>query len=1033
MTRTKIFQREQGRLSVLLVVAAATTMIATAFAGTGPVVWFDMEETNSLGQVKNLGSAGSASDLTFAQWDCSLTNEAISGKALFSEGTLNCGARFSCPDMTDRTISFWIRRDVDTGPYTDSSYPNFISGGPGSGMRIIFGKTSTSTTVYLASDQAGLVYGEAAVVLKRHVWEHLVFTFEGVQSGTVKFKCYANGTLIVSKTANLTGVNMGGGGVARQMVIGGNGGNRPISCCADEFRIWNRALTAEEVQAEYVRIDKSLIARWQMDAIESDGTDRYVSDISGRGTELHVGPGVTMVTDPLKGPVVRTDGTKSTYASATVPVRFADSTLTAWVNQSSDSPNDNIAKIGTNNGGPRYFLGSGGALIFSATLNSGAAVLGSNTLFPALAAKDSWSHFALRVKNVWDDTKEKYVQTHSIFMNGVMTTGLVSEVSSLTWQSENSDIYLFNLSTTSNLDRPFEGRSTDVRLYTRPLDDAEIAEIARGPAAVSAGADFSVDGDTAILRGTVAPHGSAYYVDGFAGTFRWETVSAPDGATPVIGTPESAVTKVTLPVEGAYVFRLMSEADAYTNADTITVTRLASPAATPTVAVAASASVMRPLRLRLEGTATGAERVFWRKVSGPGGVWFEPSDSPTTEVTFSAAGSYVLRLTGENGGASASADVTVTATDSEGNVALDDGLKIHWPMDIGNAAIERISGVANSLRPDYYNTVFTVGARLHGISSVSNIGYATSDRFLTSFERSASGNFGGSEFATNEWVSVSLWMYRDSRITYETKAPYLLSAHQSLGLRFGRMDNNYSDGFTLQQQGSQGGTGNLNFNLPARSVVDRWTHLYALYSRADGDKDKFAFYVDGVKQTPISSSGFPRPARLTQNAIEICGIKPGRQINTAMGNVTNRTEGGYYSASFPGTVDDIRIYNRPLTEAEIRTLASRPNLSENLPPVFSTDVPMSLRPIARKAFALPMAVFDDGLPTNGTLTCEWRVISGDASKVAFTDERVSATDVSFLKDGAYTLQLVASDGERTSYSPSVYVNVLPIGIKIVLR
>ena len=179
MKLAKTFQMANGGLSVLFVVVAATAMISTAFAETGPVVWFNMEETNSLGQVKNLGSAGSASDLTFAQWDCSLTNEAISGKALFSEGTYGCGARFSCPDMTDRTISFWIRRDVDTGPYTDSAYPNFISGGPGNGMRIIFGKTTKRMTIYLAGD---VVFDANVDVLDRHVWEHLAFTFANTES-----------------------------------------------------------------------------------------------------------------------------------------------------------------------------------------------------------------------------------------------------------------------------------------------------------------------------------------------------------------------------------------------------------------------------------------------------------------------------------------------------------------------------------------------------------------------------------------------------------------------------------------------------------------------------------------------------------------------------------------------------------------------------------------------------------------------------------------------------------------------------------
>ena len=1028
MKLAKTFQMANGGLSVLFVVVAATAMISTAFAETGPVVWFNMEETNSLGQVKNLGSAGSASDLTFAQWDCSLTNESAAGQALYTAGTLNSGARFNCPDMTDRTVSFWIRRDVDTGPYADSDYPHFIAGGPGNGMRIIFGKTTRRVTVYLKED---VLFNEDIDVLDRHVWEHLAFTFANTETRSVDLKIYLNGTqLCAVNDFNLSEATIVGGSGAHQMTIGGNGYNRPICCCTDEFRIWDRALSAEEIREEYARIDKSMVARWQMNAIETDGTDRYVRDISGHGADLHVGPGVTMVDDALKGPVVRTDGTKSTYASAASPVRFADYTLTAWVNQSSETPYDNTRKIGTANSGPRFFLGAGDEIILSAGLNLGTVVFGSNALYPGFAAKDRWSHLAWRVKSDWDEGKGKFVRNYSLFMNGVMTTGLVSEVSSLTWHAVNSDIYMFNLSTASNLDRPYEGRSADVRVYSRALNDAEISEIARGPAAVSAGADFSVDGDAAILRGTVAPHGSDYYVDGFAGTFRWDAVSAPAGAAPVIQSPESAVTKVTLPAVGAYEFRLVSEVDMYAKTSTVTVTRIASASAAPTVSVPATASVTRPLRLRLEGTASGAERVFWRKVSGSGGVWFEPNDTPTTEVTFSVAGSYVLRLTAENGGTLASADVTVTVTDSEGTVALDDGLKIHWPMDIGHASIERISGTANSIRPDYTNSIFTIGARLHGISSVSNIGYATTDRKLIDFERSASGQPGTARYATNEWTAVSLWMYRDSRITYETKVPFLLSAYQTLGLRYGKL-NSHEDGFTMQQQGEGGNTANLFFDPPTRSVVDRWTHIYALYSRADGEKDKFAFYVDGVKQTPAGSAGFPRPARLPDRTIEVGGIKPGRQIGSSynnMGNITNTASGGYYSASFPGAIDDVRIYNRPLTEAEIRTLASRPNLSENLPPVFSTDEPQTLRCIARRIVALSMAVFDDGLPTTGSLTCEWRVVSGDATKVAFTDRTLPATDVSFLKGGSYTLQLVATDGERTSYSPPVTIEVQSLGL-----
>ena len=734
--------------------------------------------------------------------------------------------------------------------------------------------------------------------------------------------------------------------------------------------------------------------------------------------------------DALKGPVARTDGTKSTWAKATFPVRVADYTLTAWVNQSSDTVYDHIGKIGTSNGGARFFLGTD-TLIFTMSINNAGAVIGSNTFHPVRAAKDSWSHMAMRVRHVWNEDTLSYSRIHTFFMNGVATTGMVTEAATPTWAGANANLYMFNMSTTSALDRPYEGRASDVRLYARALGDAEIAEIARGPAAVSAGGDFSTPDAVAVLRGTVAPHGSDWFVDGFAGTVRWEHHQPPAGAAAEIATPESAVTRVTLPAEGTYRFRLTATADRFTNAAEVAVTRLAAMAAAPSVSLPASASVARPLRLHLEGTASGAERVFWRKASGPGGVWFEPSDATATDVTFSGAGTYVLRLTAENGGASASADVTVAVTDSEGTVALDDGLKFHWPMDIGNLAMERITGMSDAIRPDYTNSVFTKGARLHGVASVSDVGYATTRCRMTDFERSADGSVGNSAFVTNEWAAVAMWIYRDSRLTYETRAPFLFSAHQTLGLRFGRWDN-YGDGFTLQQQGSQGSTGSLSFGAPTRSMVDRWTHVYALYSRADGAAAKFALYIDGVKQTPASSSGFPRPARMPVVDIEIGGIKPGRQVGPAMGNVA-RPEGGYYSASFPGTIDDVRVYGRPLTEAEIRTLASRPNLSENLPPVFSVDAPMTLRPVARRTFALPMAAFDDGLPAGGALNCEWRVVSENASNVTFTDATVPSTDVRFAKSGTYTLQLVAADGERTSYSPPVTVDVQPLGTTVSFR
>ncbi len=56
--------------------------------------------------------------------------------------------------------------------------------------------------------------------------------------------------------------------------------------------------------------------------------------------------------------------------------------------------------------------------------------------------------------------------------------------------------------------------------------------------------------------------------------------------------------------------------------------------------------------------------VMWTKVSGPGTVTMTVPSSPTSNVTFSANGTYVLRLSATDGlGAMASHDVTVVVTD----------------------------------------------------------------------------------------------------------------------------------------------------------------------------------------------------------------------------------------------------------------------------------------------------------------------------------------------------------------------------------
>jgi len=99
------------------------------------------------------------------------------------------------------------------------------------------------------------------------------------------------------------------------------------------------------------------------------------------------------------------------------------------------------------------------------------------------------------------------------------------------------------------------------------------------------------------------------------------------------------------------------------------------PNTAPTVNAGADKTITLPATASLAGTASdeglpsppGSLTYSWTKTSGPGTVTFSNATALSTAATFSAAGTYVLRLTVSDGGLSASDDVTVVANQATAN------------------------------------------------------------------------------------------------------------------------------------------------------------------------------------------------------------------------------------------------------------------------------------------------------------------------------------------------------------------------------
>ena len=134
--------------------------------------------------------------------------------------------------------------------------------------------------------------------------------------------------------------------------------------------------------------------------------------------------------------------------------------------------------------------------------------------------------------------------------------------------------------------------------------------------------------------------------------------------------PAALATTATFSVAGTYVLRLTASDSALSTSDDIVITVNPAPPVNqaPVVNAGPDQTITLPATANLSGTVTddglpnppATVTTTWSKVSGPGTVTFGNASALATTATFSAAGSYVLRLTASDSALSASDDVTIT-------------------------------------------------------------------------------------------------------------------------------------------------------------------------------------------------------------------------------------------------------------------------------------------------------------------------------------------------------------------------------------
>jgi hypothetical protein len=384
----------------------------------------------------------------------------------------------------------------------------------------------------------------------------------------------------------------------------------------------------------------------------------------------------------------------------------------------------------------------------------------------------------------------------------------------------------------------------------------------------------------------------------------------------------------------------------------------------------------------------------WTALSGPGSVTFANASSAATTATFSATGTYVLRLTANDGSLSGTDDVSVTVNSASPGTIPQQQLKLWLKADQGvSVAAGKVSAWTDQSGSGTHAAQATGASQPTFVASAFNgrpaLQFDGVDDFLT-FNLPLSGLTG----MTIVLVSASTSATQDGTSNGATNSAIFW--------------NETSDWCTVSLSPYQRviryhfGTGQVN-DLPSYT---RPSPIGSTYSTTIVTKNgaSESLYVNGSQ---VYSAG----NKLTTL----------RNVNTT-GNLGRGYNNNTY---FAGQIAEVLVYTKPLTDAERQSVEQY--LLQKYPPVAAAtnQAPVvnagSDQTVSQfQAATLNGSVSDDGLPGSG-VTASWSKVSGPGT-VTFANPAAASTTATFSAAGAYTLRLSATD-TQLSNSDDVIVTV----------
>jgi hypothetical protein len=394
----------------------------------------------------------------------------------------------------------------------------------------------------------------------------------------------------------------------------------------------------------------------------------------------------------------------------------------------------------------------------------------------------------------------------------------------------------------------------------------------------------------------------------------------------------------------------------------------AAPNLPPNVSAGADTTAVVDTPITLAGTASDdglpappALHTLWTPISGPGTVTFGNNSLASTTAAFSTAGTYVLRLTADDGQLSRSDDVSIVVSADPGTPPPTGGT----PQQIA---------FQNGLFPNV-NYVGTIDTKIASTNSSTN--YGNNSNLTIGGNPDEAGLFRWDVSAipvgsSVQSVSLELYVTGSSRDSYEVYA--LQRAWDELSATWQR----YASGKNWTGKGASG----------------------------SGDQQTTV-----LGQLNAASTG---TYRINLNAAGVAAVQawindPGQNFGIIIKDYsTSRAVAVATSETRTASQRPKLVVNYAAPQAARAAL-----VLGNLPP--TVEVGPNLVAMRGKPIQLSGAITVNGKPGSvASLTAVWTKTSGPGT-ITFSNDRAASTTTQFSAAGTYVLRLTVSDGVLSAF------------------